>query len=290
MVSVRGALIGVGAAVVLVVAGCAAESSEVPPSPADSPAGPSAAPSGAPGAPGVSSVRLSEELDHVHGLVAVGPDTVVAGTHGGAVTVTAAGQVSAAGDARDDLMGMTGEAGTQRLASSGHPGPGSAFPNPVGLIMSEDGGATWSPVSLQGQVDFHALAVSGANVIGYPGGAGVILSEDGGRTWQQGAALPSASLAYSGDRILATTQSGLQVSQDGGRSFAPVEGAPLLGLVSAGTDETVLGLDTEGVVWSSTDRGQTWVAVGPAPDAQAMAAFTDGGGYAVSQTTLYTIG
>ena len=77
---------------------------------------------------------LSESVEHVHGLVATGPGKVIAGTHAGAMLVSQDGSVSAQGDQRDDLMGMTGEAGTDTLASSGHPGAGSQFPNPVGLI------------------------------------------------------------------------------------------------------------------------------------------------------------
>lgn len=237
----------------------------------------------------VSPVELSEEIEHVHGAVATAADTVVAGTHSGARTVTREGEVSAPGGDSDDLMGMTGEPGTQRLASSGHPGPGSSLPNPVGLITSGDGGASWTPVSLQGEVDFHALAVRGQDVVGYGGGSGLMVSDDGGSTWSEGAQLQPAALAFSNDRILATTESGLQVSTDAGKSFTKVDRAPTLVFVSAGTDETVLGLDTAAAVWSSRDRGATWTKVDAVPDAQAVAASSGGGGYAISQTELFII-
>ena len=285
-------MVAAGVAVVL-VAGCS--STDSPPlSPSSSPSSAEASatsPSASPlVARGVVATDLSEQIEHVHGLVATGEDTVVAGTHDGARTVDAGGKVSSPGEDRDDLMGMTGEAGSQKLASSGHPGPGSSLPNPVGLLTSADGGATWKPVSLQGEVDFHALAVSGDDVIGYGGGSALMVSDDGGKNWKDGAEVQAAALAYSGDRILATTQSGLQVSTDGGQSFEKVSGAPLLALISAGTDETVLGLDPEGMVWSSTDRGATWEKVGEATDAQAVAASSQGRGFAVSQTQLFAIG
>lgn len=283
--------IGVSAAGVLLVAGCAS-SGDAPSTPASSaePTAASASPSAptAPAALGIEAVSLSEEIAHVHGLVATDADTVVAGTHSGTRTVTRDGAVAAAGADQHDLMGMTGEAGTQRMASSGHPGPGSPLPNPVGLISSDDGGATWSPVSLQGQVDFHALAVDGSAAIGYGGGPGLLVSSDGGATWKDGARIQPAALAYSGDRIIATTESGLQVSTDGGSSFDPPY-APLLVLISAGTDGSMLGLDAASVVWSSTDDGESWVSVGPAVGAQAVAAFADGGGYAIGPTTLFVI-
>lgn len=238
---------------------------------------------------GITQVELAETIDHVHGLVAMDADAVVAGTHSGARAISPSGDVSPAGDAQDDLMGMTGEAGSQRLASSGHPGPGSPLPNPVGLITSDDGGTSWTPVSLQGEVDFHALAIDGDQVVGYGGGPGLLLSQDSGETWQDGAQLQPAALAISKDRVLATTQSGLQVSTDGGASFSDVAGAPLLMFISAGTDTTVLGLDPDSKVWSSVDRGRSWTKVGAAPEAQAVAAGDKGGGYAVNQETLYVV-
>jgi len=279
----------VGVAAVVTLAGCSSSESPSSSSAESSPSG-AATSSSAKRAAGVQAIDLSEQIDHVHGLVAVDLDTVVAGTHDGARTIDNSGKVTNPGDDRDDLMGMTGEAGSQRLASSGHPGPGSSLPNPVGLLTSADAGATWSPVSLQGEVDFHALAVSGDDVIGYGGGQALMVSSDGGQSWNDAAKVPAVALAYSGDRILATTQSGLQVSTDGGESFKTVADAPVLMLISAGTDETVLGLDPQGMVWSSTDRGATWEEVGEATDAQAVAASSGGGGFAVSQSKLYSIG
>ncbi len=273
---------------VLLLAGCSSDTEQaaVPSSSPDS-----AAPSSSSAAAvlSISPVDLSERIDHVHGLVATKRDTVVAGTHSGARQITRTGEVTAPGDQTDDLMGMTGEAGTSRLASSGHPGVGSSFPNPVGLIVSEDGGANWSAVSLQGQIDFHALTINGSDMIGYGGGPGLLVSKDAGQSWQEGAGLQPAALATSGDRVLATTQAGLQVSENGGRSFAVVKDAPRLALISAGSDETVLGLDPAGAVWSSIDSGRTWTEVGRAEGAQAVGAFADGTGYAISETKLFVI-
>ena len=154
------------------------------------------------------------------------------------MSISASGQVSKSGNERDDLMGMTGEAGTESLVSSGHPGPGSSFKNPVGLIASSDGGSNWQSISLEGEVDYHALAVSEGTVIGYGGGKTLSVSADGGRTWSPGAAIQPAALALSSQRVLATTQAGLQVSTDTGQSFEVVAGAPRLVLISAGTGTT----------------------------------------------------
>ncbi len=63
-----------------------------------------------------------------------------------------------------DLMGFT-VVGPDHFYASGHPGPGVELPAPVGLIESRDGGATWDPLSRQGESDFHALTASDAGVV-----------------------------------------------------------------------------------------------------------------------------
>jgi len=159
----------------------------------------------------------------------------------------------------------------------------------MGLLTSDDAAATSNPVSLQGEIDFHALAVSGADVIGDGGGQALMVSDDDEKSCN-GAKVQAVTLADSGERILATTQSGLQVSTDGGKAFTTVSDAPVLALLSAGTHATMLGLGPQGVMCSSTDCGESWTRVGEAPDAQAAAAARDGGGFALSQSMLFSIG
>ncbi len=60
-------------------------------------------------------------------------------------------------------MGFT-IVGPDSFLGSGHPGPGDPGPSDVGLIRSDDGGAGWTPVSLSGRSDFHALTAGGDNV------------------------------------------------------------------------------------------------------------------------------
>jgi photosystem II stability/assembly factor-like uncharacterized protein len=250
---------------------------------------PSVSASVSPTAEPITSVQLSESIDHVHGLVATGPGQLVAGTHSGAMAVAADGAVNAQGDQRDDLMGMTGVTGTNTLASSGHPGQGSKYPNPMGLLTSSDAGKNWSAVSLQGEIDFHALATSGKNVIGYGGGANLMISADGGKTWSEGAALQVLAVAYTGNQILATTQAGLQASTDGGKTFSKIPDSPTLALISAGTGQAVLGLDTNGAAWRSSDSGKTWVKVGEVGQVQAIAAYDNTVGYAIAENRLVVI-
>lgn len=59
---------------------------------------------------------------------------------------------------RHDYMGFT--ATKRRFYSSGHPGRGSGLTNPLGLIVSGDGGRTWGKRGLEGESDFHVLGAS----------------------------------------------------------------------------------------------------------------------------------
>lgn len=271
----------------LALTACSATSTDALPSSAESAS--SATGGSASSVPAISSIDLSRPIDHVHGLVATGPGQLVAGTHSGAMRVRADGSVSAQGEQRDDLMGMTGVTDTDRLVSSGHPGAESEFPNPMGLLTSSDAGKTWSAVSLQGDVDFHAMAISGQDVVGYSGGSNLVISSDGGKTWTDGAALQVAALAYTADQVLATTQAGLQASTDGGKTFKDLPRAPALVLISAGKNAAMLGVDASGNAWRSDDSGASWTDLGQVGQIQAVAAYDNTIGYAISENRLVVI-
>ena len=232
----------------------------------------------------MQTVALNGAISHVHGLVVDAEGSVRAGTHDGVRAIGTDGTVTAVGP-QDDLMGMTGLPGTMRLVSSGHPGPGSPLPNPVGLIRSDDGGATWESVSLAGQIDFHALAVTEEMIVGFDGVTGLVTSTDGGATWQQGAPMAALSLAAVGDEVWATTPDGVMHSTDRGASFTPVDGAPLLWQVSAGTDGSLWGVDVDGMAWRSTD-GQEWTQHQKLPTVEAIAALDHTTAYALNDTDL----
>ncbi|MDQ3406068.1 MAG: exo-alpha-sialidase, partial [Actinomycetota bacterium] len=73
--------------------------------------------------------------------------------------------------------------------------------------------------------------------------------------------LPMADFAVSSDDpevILATTEQGLAGSEDGGRSFTLVRGAPPILLVSWADDGTLVGLGPDGTVYVSSDGGEAW--------------------------------
>ena len=84
------------------------------------------------------------------------------------------------GDRYQDTMGFT-VAGPNHFFGSGHPDLRDDLPPLLGLIESRDAGATWTPTSLLGKVDFHALRVRGRLLVGYDATSGqVLISRDRG--------------------------------------------------------------------------------------------------------------
>jgi photosystem II stability/assembly factor-like uncharacterized protein len=214
---------------------------------------------------------------HVHG-VAVNPADghVYLGTHDGLLRMTAQPErVSPV----IDLMGFT-VAGPDHFYASGHPGPGTDLPNPVGLIESRDGGKTWTPLSRQGRSDFHALTASAAGVVGFDG---TLRASADGATWTD--LTPPAdpyALAASpdGQVLLATSQRGPVRSTDAGATWQPVAGAPLLQVVDwADAANLVAGVTPDGQVAVSADAGATWSVHGQVDGPlQAVAAAGDAAG------------
>lgn len=212
-------------------------------------------------------------FEHVHGVGTDPADgTVYVASHDGLFRSGPDGLVPA-GAAGRDLMGFT-VAGPGRLLSSGHPGTDDTLPDPIGLVESTDGGTTWVPLSLTGEVDFHALEVAGGTVYGYDATNGLFrASTDGGRTWDDRATLEALDIAVepgSGHRVLATVQGGTALSTDGGRTFAAPTG-PQLAYLSWAPDGTAYGLDLDSAVHTSDDGGSTWAAIGTVPGGRPQA-------------------
>jgi hypothetical protein len=203
-------------------------------------------------------------LEHVHGL-AVDPadDTLYAGTHYGLVRIAPDGELTRIADRVQDFMGFT-VVGAEHYLASGHPGAGQDGPGSLGLIETTDGGQTWTPLSLEGEADFHALDAAGGTIYGYSGGR-LLVSEDG-EEWADRGEMAIADLAVDPadpQRVLTTTERGLMVSQDGGANFTAVGGAPLLVLVDIAADGgQAAGIAPDGTVFTSADGGRTWAERG----------------------------
>lgn len=227
---------------------------------------------------------------HVHGLgVDPADGAVYVASHDGLFRSGPDGLVPV-GAAGRDLMGFT-IAGPSTFLSSGHPAPDDDLPQPLGLVESRDGGVSWTPLSLTGEVDFHALEAVGGTVYGYDATNGLLrASADGGRSWENRAALEALDITTDPadpDRVLATVAGGVAASTDGGRTFTAPTG-PQLAYLSWGPAGTVHGLDLDSAVFTSSDGGGTWQQVGSGPGGgpQAVTA-TDDALLAATTTGIY---
>ena len=236
---------------------------------------PSSAPAATTAKPPATPTARALPSAHVH-AVAREPGTgdVLVATHEG-LYVYGKGEPRKVGPTID-LMGFT-VAGPGHYYASGHPGPGVDLPQPAGLLESRDGGRSWTVLSRGGSSDFHALAATPERVLGFDG---TVRTTTDGRTWETGdLASPPRSLAISPDgrRVLATTADGLMGSDDGGRRWAPMKGAPLLLFVDWAGGQTVAGLSPEGRLHLSTDAGRSWQTTkAGASDIQALDATGSG--------------
>lgn len=232
-----------------------------------------------------STVELSNglpepALTHVHGVdVDDVRERVTIATHYGLLTIdiSQSADLSAApsvlGDYRGDVMGFVRV--DDEFLLSGHPPAGSTEAPNVGVISTNLDVTSWQPIALLGEVDFHAMSSVGddenAVIAGLDSVTGsVMMSVDGGRSWQAGSPLAARDVAVdpSGLRVIATTEIGPQLSDDGGRTWSVIEGAPLLVLVSSGFAEDglprMVGVDVDGVLHASPD-GLAWLALGALP-------------------------
>ncbi len=102
---------------------------------------------------------------------------------------------------------------------------------------------------------------------------GQLLVSDDMRAWQELSREPIADFAVSpedADVLIATTQQGLAQSNDGGRTFEIVPGAPLMVFVGWAEDGTLAGVTPEGALYTADAPTGDWTEggnVGGQPEA-----------------------
>lgn len=171
-------------------------------------------------------ISLSD-VSHVHGIAfdPGNPGAIYLATHHGLFRASPNGAATLLSPDRSDYMGFTPDpADPGRLLASGHPEGGGN----LGVILSEDGGASWTQLSpgAGGPVDFHAMSISRADprtVYGLFGG--IQVSHDGGITWLRAGPGPDrvidlAASPVRADILYAGTVGGLMLSSDEGKTWA----------------------------------------------------------------------
>jgi hypothetical protein len=233
--------------------------------------------SGAPGSPAPAAAASRLPRLHDHGQTEDREnEQVIQATQDGQFDVTTQPATKIGGT--NDLMGFTAGSGQGVFFASGHPGPGSDLPNPLGLIKSTDGGKSWEQLSRQGESDFHALTAAKSGIVAFDG---TLRTSPDGKTWSvQAAGFVPAALAADpmSDTVLATTPGGVQRSTDGGRTWVLNPAAPVIQYVTFASPTTAIGVEPGGSVHLSADGGNTWSAKGRIDgQVQAIAAVEDSG-------------
>lgn len=203
---------------------------------------------------------------HVHALGVNPADGLLyAATHTGLYRVDEDGTLLRIADRYQDTMAFT-VTGPDEFVASGHPDLREGLPSRLGLIHSTDGGETWRSVSLQGDADFHAIAITTDLMYGADSTSGSVLaSPDAGVTWDERGAAPLAALAVDPadpDHLVGADYRGaLLESTDGARTWDILD-APRItallwddnGLTALGADGTVLRADTPADPWETIGR------------------------------------
>jgi photosynthesis system II assembly factor YCF48-like protein len=227
-------------------------------------------------------------IAHVHGL-GLNPvdDSLWVATHYGTFRIGPDKNVARIGGSYQDTMGFT-VAGTGRLLGSGHPdlqAMRQGQPTRLGLIESTDGGATWRPLSLSGEVDFHALSFSHDRVYGWDASSGRFMVSADGRSWDVRSALPLAGFAVDPadpEHVVGAGSNGVIDSTDGGRTWRPRPG-PAVVTLSWEPSTGLIGADPDGGLHRSADGGASWSTAGRLPGAPEALLVTAKAWYAAAQ-------
>lgn len=205
---------------------------------------------------------------HIHG-VGVNPrdDALFIATHEGLFRAPeGSSRAKRVGKSWQDTMGFT-VVGSDHFLGSGHPDLQSDLPAYLGLIESRNGGRTWTPKSLLGKADFHALEASSSIV--YGSGSDFesreyrfLVSDDRGRTWKRrDTPEPISSIAINPEdprAFVASGSNGLYAADAAGTRWRSFDGPP--GLLAFAAEDELYLIDAEGGV-HYRDGGQ-WAARG----------------------------
>lgn len=230
-------------------------------------------------------------LDHVHGLgVDPADGQLYAASHFGVFRVEGDGSVARIADRWQDTMAFT-VTGPNTFLGSGHPDLREDLPSHLGLIESTDTAKTWTPLSLQGEADFHVLEAAGPNLFGYDALSGKLLVTADRTTWTAVTTAQVTGLAWTGldpEVVLAVTPMGLAEYRTDGR-VRSLASAPPLVLIDSSRRGELVGITATGEVYSSSNPGSgKWMrADQTVPGAPEAFETTTDAWYAASNQGIY---
>ncbi|GAB1422002.1 hypothetical protein MASR2M15_22090 [Anaerolineales bacterium] len=178
----------------------------------------------------------------------------------------------------NDYMGYSGT--ENGFFSSGHPGVGSQLVNPIGLVKSQDHGATITTINFSGETDFHVMGASYYGETIYvlnpaPNSllsAGLYYSLDSGQTWEQSIAeglteSPMQIAVHPNDAgmVALATRGGVFLSNDFGMTFTRISDAITVTSVTfdPNGERLLFGLDS---LFSYTLSDGQIIALASTPD------------------------
>ncbi|WP_445505968.1 F510_1955 family glycosylhydrolase [Niallia sp. 03190] len=235
-------------------------------------------------------------VEHVHGVAYSKDDFIYMATHKGMiVTKDREKKWSFVGKDDFDLMGFHMQSDGTML-TSGHPGPTSDLPNPLGVLESKDDGGNWKTKALGGKVDFHILTSNIKNpnivygVIQMGNGdykAGIYKSKDKGKSWERvkGTGFVNdfhgvyslLSFPNNENGLLAGTNTGVYRSEDGGATWKIVDEKRLITALSVipGSNDLISYSITEreAGMMISKNNGAVWEKIGLDLNKDAVAYF-----------------
>lgn len=157
--------------------------------------------------------------------------------------------------------------GPQTLLGSGHPDRKGVLPEFLGVMRSEDGGRTWSPVARLGEADLHRMVMKQGKLYAFDAVLGAVLvSGDGGKTFEERIAPPEPMVELEIDpgdarHMLLASEGTTFRSEDGGDKWRPLARAPGTRYAWPAPD-ALFRADAAGTVAVSADGADSWRPVG----------------------------
>ena len=152
--------------------------------------------------------------------------------------------------------------GPNKLLGSGHPDTLGKLPNFLGLLRSTDGGKTWSAVSRLADADLHKIVLAHDRLYAFDAVlSAMLISSDGGKTFTEEFTPRGLMIDFEVDpanpeRIISSTDTELFRTEDGGKSWRPLEGADGIRLAWP-EPESLYRADKDGTIKASGNGGTT---------------------------------